>query len=62
MAAIKDPEGGNFLNFRLDQGWGEAHHAEIPSSSWSKERGLVTPIMHLIAMGRGRSARSANTE
>jgi transposase InsO family protein len=24
MAAIKDPEGGNFLNFRLDQGWGEA--------------------------------------
>lgn len=24
MAAIPDREGGNFLNFRLDQGWGEA--------------------------------------
>lgn len=24
MATIKDPEGGNFLNFRLDQGLGEA--------------------------------------
>jgi len=24
MATIQDPEGGNFLTFRLDQGWGEA--------------------------------------
>jgi hypothetical protein len=30
MAAIQHPEGGNFLNFRLDQGWGEAQLIENP--------------------------------
>ena len=41
MAAIKDPEGGNFLNFRLDQRWGEAQQTEIPACSWSKTGGQV---------------------
>jgi len=30
MEAIQDPEGGNILNVRLDQGWGEAHSSANP--------------------------------
>jgi hypothetical protein len=41
MAAIPDREGGDFLNFGLDQRWGEAQPTVFPYCGWSKNGGQV---------------------